>query len=65
MERLLKWFRSFVVIHNCQSSGAFSRDITTNSSPQCGVFGRTLKIKKLKAPLFRGPEGAGIQMTGA
>ena len=24
-----------------------------------------MKIEKLKAPLFRGPEGPGLQMTGA
>ena len=33
----------------------FSRDFTTNLARQC----RALKIEKLKAPLFRGPEGAG------
>ena len=33
--------------------GAFSRDFTTNLAPQR----RALKIGKLKAPLFPGPEG--------
>ena len=34
---------------------AFRGPFTTNVAPQC----RALEIKKLKAPLFRGPEGAG------
>ena len=34
-------------------------DFTTNLAPQCRAFSRALKIEKLKAPLFRGPEGAG------
>ena len=34
--------------------GFFSGDFTTNLVWQC----RALKIEKLKAPLFRGPEGA-------
>ena len=37
---------------------AFSGDFTTNLSRQCRAFSRALKIEKLKAPLFRGPEGA-------
>ena len=40
-------------------AGAFSGDFTTNLAPQCRAFSRALKIEKLKAPLFRGPEGAG------
>ena len=28
-------------------------------APQCRAFNRALEIEKLKAPLFRGPEGAG------
>ena len=35
--------------------GAFSGDVTTNLVRQC----RALKIEKLKAPLFRGPDRAG------
>ena len=38
---------------------AFSGDITTNLARQCRAFSRALKIEKFKAPLFRGPEGAG------
>ena len=40
-------------------AGAFSGDITINLARQCRAFSRALKIEKLKAPLFRGPEGAG------
>ena len=39
--------------------GSFSGDFTTNLAQQCRAFSRALKIEKLKAPLFRGPEGAG------
>ena len=45
----------------CQPPGAFSRDFTTNLAWQCRAFSRALKIEKLKAPLFRGPEGAGAK----
>ena len=67
MESLFKWFRSFVLIYYCQPpmGGAFSRDFTTNLTPQCRAFSRALNIEKLKSPLFPGHEGAGIQMTGA
>ena len=34
-------------------------DFTTNLARQCSAFSMALKIEKLKAPLFRGPEGAG------
>ena len=34
-------------------------DFTTNLARQCRAFSRALKIEKLKAPLFRGPERAG------
>ena len=51
-----------VIIVN-QGAGAFSRDFTTNLAPQCRAFSRELKSKK--APLFPGPEGMGIPMTGA
>ena len=40
-------------------AGAFSGDFTTNLARQCRAFSRALKIEKLKAPLFRGPQGAG------
>ena len=45
----------------CQppGAGAFSGDFTTTLARQCRAFSRALKIEKLKAPLFRGPEGAG------
>ena len=51
----------------CQPTraGAFSGYFTTNLARQCRAFSRALKIEKLKAPLFRGPEGPGRQMTGA
>ena len=40
-------------------AGIFSRDCTTNLSPQCSDFSRALKIEKLKAPLL-GCEGTWI-----
>ena len=40
-------------------AGAFSGNLTTNLDRQCRAFSRALKIEKLKAPLFRGPKGAG------
>ena len=45
----------------CQpmGAGAFHRDFTTNVALQFRGFSRALEIKKLKAPLFHGPEGAG------
>ena len=45
----------------CQplGAGAFRGAFTTNVAPQCRAFSRALEIEKLKAPLFRGPEGAG------
>ena len=57
MESLFKLFRSFVVIRYCQPPGAgvIGRDSTTNLASQC----RALKIEKLNAPLFPGPEGVG------
>ena len=45
----------FILILSAPGAGAFSEDFTTNLARQC----RALKIEKLKAPLFRGPEGAG------
>ena len=44
-----------ILILSVPGAGAFSGDFTTNLARQC----RALKIEKLKAPLFRGPEGAG------
>ena len=51
----------------CQppGAGAFSGEFTTNLARQCRAFSRALKIEKLKAPLFRGPEGPWLKMTGA
>ena len=48
-------------VENCQplGAGAFRGAFTTNVAPQCRAFSMALKIEKLKAPLFRGPEGAG------
>ena len=40
-------------------AGAFRRAFTTNVAPQCRAFSRALEIEKLKAPLFRDPDGAG------
>ena len=56
-----------VVPHYCQppGPGSFSRDFTTNLTPQCRAFSGALKNEKLKAPLFPGPKGVVIQMTGA
>ena len=50
---------SFILILSAPGAGAFSGDFTTNLARQCRAFSRALKIEKLKAPLFRGPEGAG------
>ena len=59
-ENLFKWFR-YSLFKFCLplGAGAFSGDFTTNLARQCRAFSRALKIEKLKAPLFRGPEGAG------
>ena len=61
-EYLFKLFRSVVVFYfnfvSPWGRGAFSGDFTTNLARQCRAFSRALKIEKLKAPLFRGPEGA-------
>ena len=45
----------------CQplGAGAFRGAFTTNLAPQSRAFSRALEIKKLKAPLFCSPEGAG------
>ena len=46
---------------------AFSRDFTTNLTPQCSAFSRTLKIEKVKNLAIPLPRGGGdsLQMTGA
>ena len=49
----------FILILTAPGAGAFSGDFTTNLARQCRAFSRALKIEKLKAPLFRGPEGVG------
>ena len=49
----------FILILSASGAGAFAGDFTTNVARQCRAFGRALKIEKLKAPLFRGPKGAG------
>ena len=45
----------------CQplGAGAFHKAFTTNVALQCRAISRALEIEKLKAPLFRSPEGAG------
>ena len=55
----------FILILSPLGTGAFSGNFTTNLARQCRAFSRALKIEKLKAPLFRGPRGPGLQMTGA
>ena len=42
-----------------QSPEAFSRDSTKNLNTQGGAFTRALKFRKLHAPSFPGPRGAG------
>ena len=54
----------FIIFHP-RDAGAFSRDFTTNLVRLCRAFSGALKIGKLKAPLFPGPLGPWIQMTGA
>ena len=49
----------FILILPAPGAGAFSGDFTTNLARQCRAFSRALNIEKVKAPLFRGPEGAG------
>ena len=39
-------------------AGAFSRDFTTNLTPQCWALSRASKTEKLNALLFPGPSGA-------
>ena len=49
----------FILILSPPGAWAFSGDFTTNLARQCRAFSGALKIEKLKAPLFRGTEGAG------
>ena len=49
----------FHVIVSPWGARAFSRGLTKILARQCRAFSRTLKIEKLKAPLFPGPRGAG------
>ena len=49
----------FILILPASGAGAFSGVFTTILARQCRAFSRALNIEKLKAPLFRGPEGAG------
>ena len=49
----------FFILSLSAGAGAFSGNFTTNLARQCRAFSRALKIEKLKAPLFRGLEGAG------
>ena len=43
---------SFHIIVRLRGAGAFSRDFTTNMTPQCRAFSRTLKTEKFKASLL-------------
>ena len=61
-EKIYSYFSSqllfFISILSAPGVGAFSGYFTTNLARQCRAFSRALKIENLKAPLFRGPEGA-------
>ena len=48
----------FHIIVSHRGAGAYSRDITTNMTPQCRAFSRALEAEKLNASLFPGPRGA-------
>ena len=52
------------IIVNPWEAGAFSMNFTLILAAQCRAS-RALKIEISKAPLFCGPEGRGMQMTGA
>ena len=58
-KRIGRSFVCFFIIVSPREGGAFSRDFITILAPECWAFSEALKIEKLKAPLFRGPEGAG------
>ena len=49
----------FILILSAAGGGGFSGNFTTNLVRQCRAFSGALIIERLKAPLFRGPEGAG------
>ena len=49
----------FILILSAPGGGAFRGVFTTNLARQCRAFSGALKIEKLKARLFPGPEGAG------
>ena len=61
----LEQLPSVVHIASLRGAGAFSRDFTTDLNSQCMAFSRALKTEKLNAPLFPGPVGPWIQLTGA
>ena len=46
-------------ILSASGGGGLSRGFYHKRGPQCRAFSRALEIEKLKAPLFRGPEGGG------
>ena len=48
----------FHITVSLRGAGGFTRDSTTNLTPQCRTFSRALKIGKFKAALFPGPRGA-------
>ena len=61
-EDLFKRFRSVVLYFNFVSPrgrGLLAGILPQILPRQCRAFSRALKNEKLKAPLFRGPEGAG------
>ena len=51
-------FFILILILSAPGAGSFSGDFTTNLARQYRAFSSALEIEKLKAPLFRGPEGA-------
>ena len=46
-------------------SRAFHRALTIDMSPQCWAYTRALHRQKSISPLFPGPQGPWLQMTGA
>ena len=62
-ENLFKSFGSVVVFYfnfvSPRRRGLLAGILHVPQIWQCRAFSRALKIEKLKAPLFRGPEGAG------
>ena len=49
----------FFIIVQPGGRGHLAGIFSTNLAAQCRAFSRALKIEKLKAPLFRCPDGAG------